>query len=556
MRPADELAQELGKELGKRQILLGPLSRRPPAGGRVSFMSEAVTGKSVRHLVMILGDQLDIDSVALADIDPAQDLVLMAEVPAESTHVWSSKPRSAYFLAAMRQFCRALEKRGLPVRYLALGEHRFDTLADALSDAIGNFKPRKVVMVEPGDWRVERQIETVCAQCNTPLAVREDNHFMLSRREFAEWTTGYRQLRLEYFYRMMRKRHEVLMAGAEPLGGNWNFDADNRGAFGKAGPGLMPALPRFAQDAVTRAALGDIEKHFAGHPGSLARFNWPVDRPQALLALDDFIQHRLPQFGLFQDAMWTDQPFLYHSLLSAALNVKLLNPREVIAAAVSAYHAGRAPIEAVEGFVRQILGWREFIRGVYWQDMPAMREANHFGHQRDLPSWYWDGNTRMNCMKQVIGQTLDYGYAHHIQRLMVTGIWALLAEITPTQIEDWYLAVYVDAVEWVELPNVAGMAIYANGGRFTSKPYIASGQYINRMSNYCRGCRYQPAARTGELACPFTTLYWNFLDKHEKMLVANPRTSLMAKNVSRLTADERAAIRQQAAAALENLDAL
>ena len=307
---------------------------------------------------------------------------------------------------------------------------------------------------------------------------------------------------------------------------------------------------------MTRAALDDIEKHFAGHPGSLARFNWPVDRPQALLALDDFIQHRLPQFGLFQDAMWTDQPFLYHSLLSAALNVKLLNPREVIAAAVSAYHAGRAPIEAVEGFVRQILGWREFIRGVYWQDMPAMREANHFGHQRDLPSWYWDGNTRMNCMKQVIGQTLDYGYAHHIQRLMVTGIWALLAEITPTQIEDWYLAVYVDAVEWVELPNTAGMALFANGGRFTSKPYIASGQYISRMSNYCKGCAYRPDQRTGGDACPMTTLYWHFLDRHEDSLMKNPRTSLMARNIGRLDATQRESLRTRAAYVLANLDDL
>jgi deoxyribodipyrimidine photolyase-related protein len=281
-----------------------------------------------------------------------------------------------------------------------------------------------------------------------------------------------------------------------------------------------------------------------------------VTREQALKTLQYFITHGLPHFGVYQDAMWTSQPYLFHSLLSPLLNVKLLNPREVIDAAVGALYAEQAPIEAVEGFVRQILGWREFMRGVYWLDMPGMREANHYGHARKLPAWYWTGKTNMNCMREVISQTLAHGYAHHIQRLMVTGIWGLLAEIEPKQIEDWYLAVYVDAVEWVELPNVAGMAIHANGGRFTSKPYIASGQYIKRMSNYCTGCRYRPDTKTGPLACPTTTLYWHFLDKHQQVLARNPRTSLMAKNLGRLPAEERAAVRSQALQLLEQMDEL
>ena len=254
--------------------------------------------------------------------------------------------------------------------------------------------------------------------------------------------------------------------------------------------------------------------------------------------------------------MWTDEPFLFHAHVSAALNAKLLNPREVINAALTALNEGRAPIEAVEGFVRQVLGWREFMSGLYWLDMPGMREANHFQHHRKLPAWYWTADTHMNCMKQTITQTLKHGYAHHIQRLMVTGIFGLMAETKPQELEDWYLAVYIDAIDWVELPNVAGMALFANKGRFTSKPYIASGQYIKRMSNYCSGCRYRPEVKTGNNACPFSTLYWNFLDKHETMLVSNPRTSLMAKNITRMSNDERAAIRSQAAHTLENLDSL
>ena len=309
-------------------------------------------------------------------------------------------------------------------------------------------------------------------------------------------------------------------------------------------------------DAITREAIADVNKHFADHPGTLVEFAWPVTRKDALRALKSFIDERLKHFGEYQDAMWANEPFLYHAHISAALNVKLLNPREVINAALTALNEGIAPIEAVEGFVRQVLGWREFIRGIYWLEMPGMRQANHFRHDRKLPAWYWTADTHMNCMRQTITQTLEHGYAHHIQRLMVTGIFGLLAETRPQELEDWYLAVYVDAVDWVELPNVAGMALFANNGRFTSKPYIASGQYIKRMSNYCGGCRYKPEVKTGSNACPFTTLYWNFLDKHEKMLRGNPRTALMVRNIVRLSGEEREAIRAQALMTLKNLDKL
>ncbi len=512
--------------------------------------------KNCRHLVFVLGDQLDIASAALADFDMATDVVLMAEVREESTHVWSSKSRTAFFFAAMRHFAATLQQQGVAVDYRDIDSHRFASLVDVLADAVATHRPNKVVIVEPGDWRVEQALVAYRDASGIDLVFRQDTHFMCSRLAFAEWARGYKQLRLEYFYRMMRKRHTVMMDGDQPLQGRWNFDSENRGAFAKTGPKDVPVPYWVAPDAITKQVMIDVEKHFAAHPGSLHDFAWPVTRDDALRSLEQFVDERLARFGEYQDAMWSDQPFLYHAHVSAALNVKLLNPGEVIAAATAALADGRAPIEAVEGFVRQVLGWREFIRGMYWLDMPAMRAANHFQHQRKLPAWYWSGATEMNCMKQTIGQTLQHGYAHHIQRLMVTGIFALMAEIAPDEIEDWYLAVYVDAVEWVELPNVAGMAIYANGGRFTSKPYIASGQYIKRMSNYCSGCRYKPDIKTGPSACPVTTLYWNFLDKHENMLTQNPRTALMTKNISKLSPDARAAIREHAEFILNKLDTL
>ncbi|MEQ1517150.1 MAG: cryptochrome/photolyase family protein [Usitatibacteraceae bacterium] len=537
----------MGEELDGSEVLQRQVPQPQIAVGQMT---------SCRHLVFVLGDQLDESSAALADFDTVQDRVLMAKVREESTHVWSTKSRTAFFFSAMRHFAEALRAKKFVVDYQCIGTHEFSTLADALADAIERHRPQKVLLVEPGDWRVEQALTTFALKTSANLVIREDKHFMCSRKDFAEWARGYKQMRLEYFYRMMRKRYNVMMEGDQPLQGRWNFDAENRGAFPKGGPANVPARVKVLPDAITCGAIADVEKHFPDHPGTLAEFAWPVTRAEALHSLKLFAKERLPRFGEFQDAMWTGEPFLYHAHISAALNMKLLNPREVINAALTALNEGRAPIEAVEGFVRQVIGWREFMRGLYWLDMPGMREANHFGHERKLPEWYWTADTQMNCMRQTIRQTLDHGYAHHIQRLMITGIFGLLAETQPQQLEDWYLAVYIDAVEWVELPNVAGMALFANNGRFTSKPYIASGQYIKRMSNYCQGCQYKPELKTGNNACPVTTLYWNFLDKHEKMLTGNPRTALMVKNIARLSDEERAAIRAQAAGTLKNLDSV
>jgi deoxyribodipyrimidine photolyase-related protein len=345
----------------------------------------------------------------------------------------------------------------------------------------------------------------------------------------------------------MRRKHDVLLDRGKPMGGKWNYDSENRGSFGKSGPEALPAPCRFRPSALTKEVLKLVEERFPDHPGKLAEFDWPVTTRQATRALEDFVENRLSQFGQYQDAMWTGEPYLYHARISAALNLKLLDPRDVIDTAVAAYHAGRAPLNAVEGFVRQILGWREYVRGVYWLYMPEYAERNTLRAPQPLPEFYWTGETDMNCLREAIGQTLDYGYAHHIQRLMVTGLFALLLGVDPQEVHKWYLAVYVDAVEWVELPNVFGMSQFADDGVMASKPYAATGKYIQRMSNYCAGCRFKPDKATGDDACPFTTLYWDFLMRHEKLLSKNNRMALQVKNVARKSASERKAIRKRAA---------
>ncbi|WP_430422221.1 cryptochrome/photolyase family protein [Methylibium petroleiphilum] len=501
----------------------------------------------MRHLVVVLGDQLDLHAAAFDGFDAAHDAVWMAEVAEESTHVWSSQPRTVMFLAAMRHFALALRAAGRTLHYAPLDDPAtHGSLPAQLRADIERLRPTGLVMTAPGDWRVLQAIKGVAQAQGLPLEIREDRHFYGSVREFAAHARGRKALRMEYFYREMRKRHGVLMHGDEPEGGQWNFDADNREAFGAAGPGTVPPRAVFEPDALTREVIALVEKRFGTHPGRLDGFAWPVTRAQALVALQRFITERLPLFGRYQDAMWPGEPWLYHAHLAAALNLKLLNPREVVDAAVAAYRAGAAPLAGVEGFVRQILGWREYVRGIYWTRMPGYAELNALDARENLPAWYWTGDTEMACLRDAITQTLQHGYAHHIQRLMVTGLYALLLGVQPQQVHAWYLAVYVDAVEWVELPNTLGMSQYADGGLMASKPYVATGRYIQRMSPHCQGCRYDPAQRTGEKACPFTTLYWDFLMRHEAMLAGNPRMALQVKNVARLDEAQREAIRDRA----------
>jgi deoxyribodipyrimidine photolyase-related protein len=522
-----------------------------------------------RHLVLVLGDQLDETSSAFDNFDPTQDVILMIESVEESTHVWSHKIRTTLFLSAMRHFSALLTERGWNVDYRGLDTHGDLTLAAGLTAAVKQHQPARVIGVDPGDFRVRQDLDAAtkviadqamsegAADFDRLIEWREDRHFLCSLPQFKKWAGKSTHLRMEFFYRQMRKQYKVLMDDAgEPVGGQWNFDAENRKSFGKAGPKNVPVPPNYKPDAITEQVIKMVNEKFVGHPGHLEQFNWPTTRSQALEALESFINDRLPGFGPHEDAMWTNLDFGWHSLLSSSLNLKLLHPLEVILAAETAWKEKSLDLASVEGFIRQILGWREFMRGVYFTDMPTLKAANHYQHQNALPAWYWTGDTRMNCMQQAIGQTLANGYSHHIQRLMLTGMFGVTAQIEPQQVCDWYLAVYVDAVEWVELPNTAGMALFANGGRFTSKPYIASGAYVKRMSNYCSGCKYEPETRSGPNACPMTTLYWNFLDTHESSFSNNPRTALMVKNLQRMSAEERQAVRTSADAMLANLNAL
>jgi len=497
--------------------------------------------------VLVLGDQLDADASALNDFDPTQDAIWMAEVVEESTHVASSKQRTTVFLSAMRHFASSLRERGWTVIYSELdAPNNSGTLAGELDQAILQTQPQQLVMTAPGEWRVLQDLRAVARKHELNLDLRDDTHFYNTVREFAQHASGRKQLRLEFFYREMRQKTGILMDGKKPIGEAWNFDADNRGSFGKQGPGLLPSPSRFEPDAITQDVIQLVKHRFAHHPGSVDSFGWPVTRDQALKALSDFISHRLPSFGLYQDAMWEGEVWLYHSHLSCALNLKLINPKEVVAAAEEALRQGHAPLQAVEGFVRQILGWREYVRGIYWTHMPDYANSNSMDAHEPLPDFYWTGQTDMACLRDAIHQTLAHGYAHHIQRLMVTGLYALLLGVEPKAVHQWYLGVYVDAVEWVELPNTLGMSQFADGGLMASKPYIASGKYIDRMSNHCKGCRFNPAESTGANACPFTTLYWDYLIKHENMLAKNPRMLMQLKNLNHLTPEARESISLQA----------
>ncbi|MFN2381265.1 MAG: cryptochrome/photolyase family protein [Guyparkeria sp.] len=519
-----------------------------------------MTDPSARHLLVVLGDQLNPDSALFDEADPVRDVIWMAEVADEASHVWSHQSRIALFLAAMRHFAADRRVDGWRVDYRDLPRHAEDddlpTLESALNEAIGRWRPERVIVVCPGEYRLRHGLAEAVEQAGVAFEERADRHFMVEESWFADWAEGRKTQRMEHFYRAQRRRFDVLMDGKDPVGGKFNFDASNRQSFDTRGPGLVPEPARFSPDRITRAVLDLVAERFADHPGgeyrSLENFDWPVTPAQAEQALADFLEQRAAGFGDYQDAMWTDAPWLYHSRLSVALNLKLIDPRQVIEAVETAYRDGQMPLAAAEGFIRQVLGWREFVRGLYWWAMPEYADGNALEAHEPLPSFYWQGRMPdgeaipMTCLDQAIGQTLELGYAHHIQRLMVTGLFAQLLGVRPQAVHEWYLAVYVDAVEWVELPNVIGMSQYADGGVMASKPYVASGRYIQRMSNYCAHCRFDPGETTGETACPFTTLYWDFLLRHRERFAHHPRTALQWKHVERIDAERAGAIREAA----------
>jgi deoxyribodipyrimidine photolyase-related protein len=378
------------------------------------------------------------------------------------------------------------------------------------------------------------------------IDIRPDRHFLVSAEAFQAFARGRKTLLLENFYRKMRRERGVLMNGNQPVQDRWNFDRENRGAFGRKGPPRIAPPRAFDPDETTLEVIGMVNRRFPDAPGQADGFDYPVTRAQALAALRDFVENRLENFGTYQDAMAAGHPYLYHSRLSCVLNVHLLDPREVIDAALEAYGGGAAPIHSTEGFVRQILGWREFVRGIYWLKMPEYAEMNALEADLPMPAFMWTGETDMNCLRQCVGQLIDHAYAHHIQRLMVMGLFALLLGVRPYEVHRWHLSMYVDAIDWVSLPNVLGMSQYGDGGIVGTKPYCASGSYIDRMSDYCGKCRYRPASAAGEDACPFTTLYWDFLARNRHRLGKNPRMGLQFKNLDRKDASELRRIREAA----------
>ena len=473
-------------------------------------------------LIPVLGDQLSQGLASLAQSDPADSIVLMMEVRDEASHVRHHKAKIALIFSAMRHFAEELRTAGWTVDYIPLDEaQNTGSFSGELTRAIGRHRPRLVRAVRASEWRVEEEMRHWETRLGLPVELVEDDRFVCSRAEFAGWARGRREWRMEYFYREMRRKTGLLMEGDHPEGGRWNFDQENRSG---PEPGLRgPSLPVFATDAVTSDVLALVEREFPGHFGSLAAFNWPVTASEAEAAADAFIAERLPHFGQWQDAMVRGEDFLFHAVLSPAINLGLLDPLDLCRRAEAAYRKGKAPLAAVEGFIRQLIGWREYVRGVYWLTMPELAQANALEADRPLPDFFWTGETDMACLADCVRSTRDNAYAHHIQRLMVLGNFALLAGVRPSEVADWFLVVYADAFEWVELPNVAGMALFADGGRLASKPYAASGAYINRMSNYCGDCRYKVAAKTGPEACPFNALYWHFLSRNAQRLATNRR---------------------------------
>jgi deoxyribodipyrimidine photolyase-related protein len=538
----------MGARLGECEVLLRALSHRAAPN-----VLSAKCGDTMTALRIVLGDQLSADLTALADLDPGRDTVLMMEVQEEATYVRHHKQKIVMVLSAMRHFADALRKRGAAVDYIKLdAPDNTGSFTTEFQRAVARHRPSRVVVTEPSEWRVQALVESWSSLTDAPIELRGDHRFFASRARFAAWAHGRRSWRMEHFYREMRREHQILIEGEQPAGGQWNYDQANR----KRIPAriIPPARRRFLLDTTTREVIALVERRFSDHFGGLEEFGWPVTRADALLALEYFVEHGLPSFGDYQDAMRVGDSSLFHSLLAPALNIGLLSPREVCRAAEAAWRTGAAPLNAVEGFVRQILGWREYVRGVYWTLMPDYADRNALEATRKLPRFYWTGDTDMRCLREAIGSTERHAYSHHIQRLMVTGNFALLAGLAPREIERWYLAVYADAFEWVEMPNTLGMAVFADGGQMASKPYAASGAYIHRMSDFCSDCTYDVKQKSGANACPFNYLYWAFLIRQKNRLAGNPRLAMPYRTLAGWPREREAAILAEADAFLERFD--
>ncbi|MCU4655007.1 cryptochrome/photolyase family protein [Roseibacterium sp. SDUM158016] len=501
-----------------------------------------------KRLVLILGDQLSTDIVALREADRARDIVVMAEVMDEASYVPHHPKKIAFLFAAMRKFAAGLEADGWRVRYTRLDDpENAGSISGELLRRAEEAGATEVLATEPGEFRLIAALE----DCPLPVHQFPDDRFLCSHADFDAWAEGRKELRMEWFYREMRRKIGLLMDGDKPEGGKWNYDHENRKPapddIGFGGP------MHFDPDETVEEVLSLVEARFGGNFGTLRPFWFATDRGQARRALGHFIANALPRFGDYQDAMLDGNRFLYHSVISMYLNAGLLGWREICDAAEAAYRSGDAPLNAVEGFIRQIIGWREFMRGIYFREGPGYVRRNVLDHQRKLPDFYWTADTDMRCIARTVEQTRDEAYAHHIQRLMVTGNFALLAGIDPHEVHEWYLAVYADAYEWVEAPNVIGMSQFADGGIVGSKPYVSGGVYIHKMSDYCKKCSYDVGEKSGDKACPFNYLYWAFLHRNRDRFGKNPRMAQMYRTWARMSEEKRSGALDSAERFLERL---
>lgn len=506
----------------------------------------------MRTLRLILGDQLSLTMSSLEGYQHDTDVVFMCEVWDETKYVKHHKKKIAFVFSAMRHFAKALQKNKFRVIYKTLDSTpKNSSFTSEIKKVIKSKSIEKIIVTHPGEYRVLQAIQKWENELKIPVEIREDTRFLCSTKEFNRWASDKKQLRMEYFYREMRKKYGILMDGTEPIGGKWNYDSENRQPP-KTGL-TIPKHYNAPKDTITRDVISLVEATFDDHFGDILPFHFAITREQALKALDQFIYERLHHFGEYQDAMIQGEPWMYHSHISFYLNVGLLTPLECVSAAESAYHQNQAPLNAVEGFIRQIIGWREFVRGIYWLNMPNYSDLNFFNAKRKLPDFYWTADTEMNCIRQCVTETKQNAYAHHIQRLMVLGNFALLAGISPEEVNEWYLLVYADAFEWVELPNVTGMILFADGGYLASKPYAAGGAYINKMSNYCKSCTYKVTKKNGEDACPFNYLYWDFLARNRDKLASNHRIAMMYKTYDKMAEDKKNEITTDAIRFLDSL---
>ena len=504
------------------------------------------------RLVYLLGDQLTRDIASIRGCAKDNTVVLMAELDEETTYVGHHKQKLVFILSAMRHFAEELRQAGWTVDYVELTDpDNSGSFTVELARALERHEIEEVRVVKAGEWRVQAMIDEWADRFDVPIATFEDDRFICALAEFQDWAEGRKTITMEYFYREMRKKTGLLMRDGEPEGDRWNFDKENRKP---ADTDLfMPQPLKHETDDLTQDVIDLVADRFAENIGTLDHFNFAVTREGSEKVLDHFLKEALPKFGTYQDAMLTGESFLYHAVISPYLNIGFLDPLDVCQRVEAAYRAGDVPLNAAEGFIRQIIGWREFVRGIYWREMPDYRERNFLNADRNLPGFYWTGETDMHCLAEAIGQTIEHAYAHHIQRLMITGNFALLIGADPKQVHEWYLEVYADAYEWVELPNTLGMSQFGDGGLLGTKPYASSGNYINKMSDYCPSCAYDVNKKTGEGACPFNALYWHFLDRNRDKLDGNRRLAMPYRSWDKMSPERQEEYRESARSFLRGL---